>query len=323
MENDDKILRIFQILKYIANGSYSTNELFDLLKEDGFKVSKRTLQRDLEFLRDNNYIIQNKKPNWNIINNLTNNYLPINITGSEYLSFCILKSFLKTFKGTKIENDINKLEILLKNKFPEIDNEEQIVFWDQNYGYYDYSDKAQLISSLTQHIVQKNLIKLTYITNYDLTRSLDLIPLNFYYYNGTIYLFTYYPHRERFITYTLQNIVDVELVSDDNFDIPEFSIEKFKSNRFGVFVGNVQFVRVNVDKKYNKYFENRYWHPSQKSRISPKTGNLILEMSVPITPELISWLLGWGEAITVESPLSLRKTISDKAILIAKKYENY
>mgnify|MGYP000873545466 CR=1 FL=1 len=322
-ENNDKILRIFQILKYIANGNYKTSDLLDLLAEDEFIVSVRTLQRDLLFLKENNYIVQKKKNYWSLQNSISNNLLPINISGSEFLSFCILKSFIKSFKGTKIENDINKLELLLKNKFPEIDDEEQIIFWDQNFGYYDYSDKAHIISKLTYHIVHKNFVKIIFLSDPSSNKIFEVFPIIFYYYNGTIYLYAYYPQKEDFITFTLQNIIEVELYTDEIYKIPEFDLKKFKTKRFGVYSGNTKEIRVNIDKDYKKYFENRHWHPSQKSRISPKTGNLILEMNVPITPELISWLLGWGEAITVESPLSLRRTIKEKANIIARKYENY
>lgn len=323
MGNNDKTLRLFHIIKLISDNSYNTNDLLIKLNENDFDISLRTLQRDLSFLKENEFISFNKnnRNKWILDNNFSNFTLPININGSEYLSFCILKSFIKSLKGTKIEQDIDKLDIYLKSIIPETAYEENVIFWDQNFGQYDYSNKAILISKLTYHIVNKNLIKVNYVNNEDVHKTFEIVPYTFYYYNGTIYLFAYYLKRKFNISLTLQNINEIELISESYINIPKFDIEKFKKNRFGVFEGDVKKIRLNINKNYIKYFENRIWHYTQKTHISPKTGNLILTMDVPITNELISWILAWSDAITIESPISLKNNIYNKAKGIAQKYE--
>jgi predicted DNA-binding transcriptional regulator YafY len=53
------------------------------------------------------------------------------------------------------------------------------------------------------------------------------------------------------------------------------------------------------------YFQNRQWHQSQRQTIDPETGDMIMELYVPLGPDFISWILSWHDAIKVIKPVEL------------------
>ncbi len=318
-------LRLFKIFDLLSNRKLTSTEIFDKLIENDFKLAKRTLQRDLEWLRDNEYIKQSKvssKQVWEIIHKNSELDVPVKISGSEFLSFCILKNYLKSFKGTEIEADINTLQLVIEKFVAEYQIEDEVIFWDQNFGNYDYSGKSSIITEIIRHIVKKNHISFSYHSQeYGVFKDYNVVPVAFYYYNGSMYLIAYNLKHGNFLNFTLQFITDVKLISEDNINIPKFDMQEFKEKRFGVFDGEMKEIRLRVDKTFRRYFENRTWHPSQKTHISPNTGDLIIEMKVPISPELLSWLLGWGDTMYIESPISLRDKVKALAESIIAKYK--
>ena len=61
-------------------------------------------------------------------------------------------------------------------------------------------------------------------------------------------------------------------------------------------------IKLKVKKKFVGYFVGRRWHKTQKESYDKK-GNLIIELKVPIGMDLVSWIIGWNEAIKVMKPV--------------------
>ena len=101
-----------------------------------------------------------------------------------------------------------------------------------------------------------------------------------------------------------------EVVHDD-IEVPEFDYEEFSNIRFGVFWGEPENVKLQIDKKFKKYFVNRFWHNTQQLS-EDKDDNMILKMKVPLSPELISWIISWHEAVLVLVPQTLREKVITK-----------
>ena len=49
-------------------------------------------------------------------------------------------------------------------------------------------------------------------------------------------------------------------------------------------------------------------------------GRLLLELKVPITPEIKSWVLGWGSVAEVLQPPMLRELIAQETLGAANRY---
>ena len=138
-------------------------------------------------------------------------------------------------------------------------------------------------------------------------------------YNGTLYAAAYVPKYDNHISLAIQNIEDIDLTDKKLSKVPEFDFDEFKNNRFGVFEGEIKRIALEVKRDYKHYFKNRIWHKSQKMQ-EKSNGNLIIRMEVPVTYELIAWILWWTDALKVIKPRELQETIIEKAKHILKKY---
>ncbi|OGV19317.1 MAG: hypothetical protein A2475_02555 [Ignavibacteria bacterium RIFOXYC2_FULL_35_21] len=317
-EQARRVLFIYSL--FLRNIKLTINEVLDEINKEFGDVSKRSVQRDLQVLKDSDYIqSENKGRNsfWRL-NRGKKITLPTQIKTSELLSFYILKAYLKTFKGTAIEEDINNLTKKLETLAPGDAILEETIYWDQNPGYYNYRDKNQLISKLLHFIHEKTWVKMEYEKMWEegTVRSYDILPESLFTYGGTIYLIGYLPKHKAFLNFAVQNIINLEESSYQSRKYPEFDYEKFRNARFAVMDGELSDVVLKIKKDFVIYFENRTWHPSQKAT-TDKSGNMILRLKVPIQPDFISWILRWTEAITVISPESLKqrlKKIYEEAI---------
>ncbi|TAL70512.1 MAG: WYL domain-containing protein [Bacteroidetes bacterium] len=309
-EQARRVLIIYNL--FLRDIKLTSNVVLEKINEEFGDVSKRSVQRDLQVLKDSDYIqSENKGRNsfWRL-NRGKKITLPTQIKTSELLSFYILKAYLKTFKGTEIENDINSLTAKIESLAPGDAILEDALYWDQNPGFYNYQYKHKIISKLLNYINEKTWVKMEYEKMWDegIVRSYDIFPESFFTYGGTIYLIGYLSKHKAFLNFAVQNIINLEESSYQSRKYPEFDYEKFRQARFAVMDGELSDVVLKIRKDFAVYFENRTWHPSQKVT-SDKTGNMILRLKVPLQPDFISWILRWTEAITVVSPESLKQRL--------------
>ena len=116
----------------------------------------------------------------------------------------------------------------------------------------------------------------------------------------------------------MHRIIAIKSAEDQQRPVPDFDLAVFRSNRFGVFAGEVEQIALEIKSDFALYFKDRIWHPSQKI-ITKKDGTL-LKMEIPISPELVTWILGWHTAMKVIKPGSLVEEIRQKMEETLKMY---
>jgi predicted DNA-binding transcriptional regulator YafY len=318
MESSQQVRRILMALKLLSSKNGMTSiEVFDQLKDDCKEVTIRSIQRDLKILLDDGYVDKRKTGKqtiWKLKKHTPIDFSPKNIRESELISFYILKAYINTFRGTTIEKDLNELANKLESMVPGAVFLEDPFYGDQNIGSYDYSDKHEILRLCIKHINEKNWIKIKYerLTD-DLVKDYTIFPQFLYTYLGTIYLIAYNPTHKRSTNFAIQNIKSIEEIYVARKTEPKFDYDKFRSERFAVIDGEVEKVSIAIKKEFVKYFENRHIHISQKITRS-KSGNLNIELKVPISSDFISWLSRWSNAIADIQP----KTLKDELLLRLK-----
>jgi predicted DNA-binding transcriptional regulator YafY len=317
-----RILKIYRL--FLRYRILTTREVYVKIRRKFPETSDRSVQRDLKILSDEGYILLYSKCRysyWSINKRAAHRTGSFYLKESELLSFHILKSYLNTFKGTTIADDIKELSGKLETMAPgEVVLEEQF-YGDQNIGYYDYSTKHENLSACIKHITERNWIIIVYEKQtVNETKEYDIFPQFLYTYAGTIYLLAYNRERKRHTTFIVQNIRKIRKVYDATRTEPEFNYDEFRHQRFAVFDGELHKVKLKVDKKYTQYFDNRFWHPTQKEKFD-KEQNMIITMRVPLTPDLTSWICRWADVMTVIEPLELRNMVVDKLKSALGNYE--
>ncbi|MBV9657014.1 MAG: WYL domain-containing protein [Verrucomicrobia bacterium] len=110
--------------------------------------------------------------------------------------------------------------------------------------------------------------------------------------------------------------------TDVRFERPAdgFSLDRHLAHSFGVFApsGPPARVRLRFDAFAGRLIRERAWHASQ--RITPRDGDggVDLRLQVALSPEVESWVLGWGEHVEVLAPVALRRRIASVAAQMAR-----
>ena len=130
-----------------------------------------------------------------------------------------------------------------------------------------------------------------------------------------------YCHLSRELrTFKIERIKSIRL-TDDSYEIPgSFDANAYLGAAFGI---NVSGRPVKVKLKFSPVIaeiarETR-WHHSQETEMQPD-GSALVTFKVPLTTELESFILGWGENVEVVEPEKLRNAIFKAVKSILKSY---
>ena len=109
-------------------------------------------------------------------------------------------------------------------------------------------------------------------------------------------------------------------MTDAGYHFPEnYDFEKAFNQNFGIIKDDAFEVEIEFSGYAAAYVAERIWSPDQKIK-KMKNGNNRLTFTVSSEPELIAWLLSWGDEAKVMRPGWLVKGIKKKAEGIVRKY---
>lgn len=307
---------LYMYKKFLEGEVLTSNQLQDLISEEIEIVSIRTIQRDLRLLQKIEPSLvgkpKGKEIYWSIPRDFRYPKQIVRFESNELLAFHFLKAHLKTFKGTVIEKDVEKLYKKIEKYAPKEVVLDETIYWDQNVGYYDYSKINDILNKVIEATASKKWYTVTYTTPKTLT-SKDIIVRfeTMFSYLGVLYVVAYVPKHKIHVSLSVHNITKIEEKSDFYEAAPPFNFREWSSYRFGVFSGEIHNVKLLIKKEFIHFFLNRRWHVSQVEKFD-KDGNLILEMRVPIGVDLINWILSWSDAIIVLEPKELIQKIVNR-----------
>jgi hypothetical protein len=230
----------------------------------------------------------------------------LNFSSNELLSFYLLKAHLKTFKGTDIDENVKDLVRKLEKIAPGNPFSSDSLFWDQNVGQYDYSQHNDILRKVIDHINKKEYVWVKYrsVPHKDPKIFMALLEKIFTY-RGALYIAYYVPKYKKHRSLKLESILEIKIADNPPTTIPEFKLDKHHCE-----------LEIRMGSEH--YFQNRTFHPSQK--MINENGITLIKMHCPIAPDLISWIMSWGDILTVRKPDALINEIKIKANNILSNY---
>lgn len=316
---------VFFLKKFYSGRKYSSKDLYDMIPPEFGAVSLRTIQRDLLVLQEMEPGLESERKGRDIYYYISRDYrshpMPFNVSASQLLSFYILKAHLKTFEGTMIEEELMSLKSLLERIAPSDVFSLESLFWDKNIGNFNYFRYDAILRRVMDAIAKGKWVEVSYnASNKGVINKFVCSLVKLFAYAGSIYAIAYIPHHDSHIALALQMIEDIVESKENLGKIPEFDFEQWSLNRFGVFFGRPENVLIKIKAEYAHYFVNRFWHQSQQFSYD-SNGDLLLKLKVPLAKDFISWILSWGDAMTVIKPVELIKEINYKLNDTLKNYE--
>lgn len=306
-----QVRRVIRILVMLSNGErLSTAELIRRLdsQHDEVSVSKRQLQRDLEAMEAAGIPLDvyqdGKTPRYGMPR-YYQSLVTTSIDKYELLALYSLKGVLSAMKHTRIERDLTSLRSKLNALVPGELFLRSDITAEVSPGRYMNAIDDGTMTQIVDAIIDPHWDRVTYRSAAHPEGHTFVVSfcrlLN---HAGRLYVAAWHPRYRTYITLAVDAIVYVERANDVSEPLHEFQELSYVKSRFGVYSGDVESIVLSVKPEAVRFFRNREWHPTQQFS-EHEDGRGTLTMSVPLSPELLSWILGWADSIRVMAPATL------------------
>ena len=287
------------------------------------EVSRRTILRDIDELK----IYYNAPIEYDRINKgyyySDNTYFVKNmmLTESEVFAVTGILPLMERYNNTPLKNTINKVYETLSQMLP---NQVEVQSSFTNDVEF-IADPIPVIQEEVFNAVFK-ATKLHKIMKYDY-RSIsateykphELYPYKIYNQKGDWYILGYSPKHQKFATFTLARMKNIELGDDFKPD-PDYKKKVHIDPNFGIWnnESKPQKIELLFDKSINTYILERTWHKNQKCKQnSDETVYLSFESNQ--IQETLYWTLRFGAAVTILNPPELKAMYKEEVKKMAKK----
>ncbi|MDD2251692.1 MAG: transcriptional regulator [Dehalococcoidales bacterium] len=135
------------------------------------------------------------------------------------------------------------------------------------------------------------------------------------------YVIAYCQLKKEIRTFKVERIQTV-YITNETYEIPEdFDANQYLSSSLGIMVTGEELTKIELKfrRKISRIIEESVWHPSQKLEKN-RDGSLVMTMEVSQSPELVKWVLGWGDNVEVVSPQWFRDEIKSHTARMAAIY---
>lgn len=184
-----------------------------------------------------------------------------------------------------------------------------------------------IFNDLLTSLIKHRKLKIQYAgAAYEQPKEKTVCPVKLLLFKGELYFICMSESDSKWDFYVkLSRILKAELT--DIVFVPDKKrierIEKRLVESFGIYDGAEPapkkiVIRFPSDKYYEQIFNEKKYHHSQKLS-KDKAGNNILTMHAPVGLDLVSWVLGWPDAIVIE-PEELKEELRNVGKLLIKKY---
>lgn len=289
------------------------------------EVSTKTVQRDIDFMRDRQGLPIQFHPQRNgyYYTEPVESLPAVQVTEGEVVALYVAQKVLAQYKGTLFEKPLaaafDKLTAGLQDSisFPLAAMDDAISFRATGAAEADLA----IFETLHQAINACDEVVIRYKSLKDRThRPRWVQPYHLLGASNSWYLIGFDTEREAFRVYSLPRIRKAERVGKEFTRITEFNPKHLLKGSLGIFIGRESHkVRVRFDSFAAQLVREREWHETQEIRELPGE-ELELTMSLNSLFEVERWVMSWGAHAEVLDPPELRDQILAKAEAIVAAY---
>ena len=286
----------------------------DFMKE--FEVSRRTVARDLDFLRDEERapLAYDDARHGFRLTDETYTLPPVKISRKEAFSFGLARKLLTHYEGTPLHLDMRSvLDKIAESLEGEITIEpdwlsEHVGVMPEDCVRIDPEVWAQIAG----FIERREMIRATYQKFDGRISDYTLHPYHLLAYHGNWYVFAWNMDKERVATFAISRFRQIESTGARFAPPTDFVPKAYAKDAFGITGGEKPIkVRLLFEPKLAVYITERQWHPSQQFHVRPD-GRVVMTFETTGWKEVVRWVLSWMPDVKVLSPMNLRERICEK-----------
>lgn len=279
-------------------------------------ASRRTLMRDLDFLRDEHHapITYDDSRKGFHLTDPTFKLAPVELTRREVFSFSVARKLLERFQGTPLEMDMRSVLAKIADSLQgtvSLDVEsltDQFTVLSEDYACVD----PEVWQRAGLAINQKERLGLRYQRFDGVTGNYRVEPYHLVAYHGNWYLLARNTLSARMETFALSRCRSITGTGEHFARSASFDARGFFQDAFGISHAQKPWkVRLLFDKEVATYIRERVWHASQKLR-DRRDGEVELRLVTSSRKELTRWILSWMPHVQVLAPRELRDRVRQR-----------
>lgn len=321
-EEKVKQLRIIEIDRMIRSGSYPNATTL----QKHFEVSRSTIMRDIDFLRDryNAPLEYDSLKNGYYYTDPTFFVQSVMLSEAELFSVSVIQPLLEQYRNTPLEASVKNIFSKLTDMLP------QEVSLDTTFIGKDITfiaDPLPAISDDTFTAVFKAMrshrtIRFFYraLNRSDYTEH-RANPYHVLCQKGNWYMLAYDFNHDRITTFSLARIKDI-YIEENAFSVPKsFNPHDYCDSSFGVWNNDAPPVKIELlfSKEINTYILERTWHDTQEIRQNDD-GTVYLSFLSNQLQETLHWVMHFGSSVRILNPPELAEQVKEEARKILSIY---
>ena len=314
--------RLLQIDEEIRSGKFPNATTLSKKIE----VSSRTIQRDIEYMRD----MYNAPIEFDAYKNgyyytEENFYIKsVPLSEGELFSVALFDQLLEQYRNTPLENDLRsvfkKIEMSLPNKIT-LDSsflQNQTTFIPDQMGTINPENFSKIFSALkNRHVLDfeyRPLQKTTWMTR-------RINPLHAVCQKGNWYVMGFCHDKKDIRVFNfsrMQNVTE----SKEEFDIPEdFNPDKYFDKEIGIWLSATKkyTVELLISAEIGTFALERSWNKNQKVE-QREDGSVWVSFETTQLPEVKRWVLGQGKTVKVLGPDELIAQVKEEVAAVLGMY---
>jgi proteasome accessory factor B len=289
------------------------------------EVSPKTIQRDLEFMRDRLGLpIEYERARHGYEYTEEVSHFPVlNVTEGELVALLVAQKALEQYKGTSFEGPLrtafHKMSAGLQSTVS--------VGFDHGSGAISFRpfgpsrQDLEEFQKISRAVINQREIEFGYQKlRSSKPEARRIQPYHLLCSQDQWYIVGFDLKRKAKRTFALPRITKVRLTERTFIRPADFSIETHFGGAFGVFAGEGDYViTIRFDAFAARLVRERFWHTSQKAKELPGE-ELELSLHLNSLEEIERWVLSWGGHATVTSPPELIQRLGTITRDLAKRY---
>ncbi|BCV24326.1 YafY family protein [Gelria sp. Kuro-4] len=292
------------------------------------EVSTRTIERDLEFLRDRlgAPLKYDFKRRGYFYTNDSFSMPRLKLTEGEVVALYLGQKLLCQYKGTPYEAAIARAFAKIQTLLPdgvEVDLAEvdEFLSFDVEPLRGEEEALAACFQQLVQAIQGRETMDIIYYTASRNAQSRRLVdPYHLRCHQGAWYLIAYCHTRKEVRIFALDRIRSLRPTGHKFQPPADFSLKEYLGHSLGIERGGeLRKVMISFDAVQARWIRERQWHPSQELTVLAD-GSLLFKVTVSGLEEVKRWVLGFGSHAEVLAPEELRRAVAREVALLAQKY---
>lgn len=317
---DRQIVRVLWLLKALGEGSQVS--VTDLARR--FGTRRETIYRDLRTLEDIGYPIQGdengrlSRPR--LLEGSRTVRPDLRLSQNECLA---LLSLIKTNRAVapfKKELASAEAKLLAMQAIPSEEPAPLAEIFSSSRAGAKQAPSDEVVEKIVKAILTKCRCRIVYRspkTKAEKTYQYD--PYRLRSIDGGIYCLGRIPGIDGLTTLAAERIRSVEITATA-FDVDSgLDLGRYESDAFGVTLDDPILVVLRVRADQAPYVGERQWHPTQGIRHLPD-GSIELTFCAGGMFEIERWILGWGDAMEVLAPGSLRERVQSRCQAMLRLY---